>query len=348
VAVATSYNVTSVQGARENLENLLRVVEPQTTPLYATLKQGAAPKAVLNEWLTDTLSDPEIGGVEDALDLTFGAASTDFTDQINARVRFGNRVQTIRRAYAVSRQAQLIDVAPGENLLAASKAKSLIELKRDIETAIGGGNDQVAGASGTAATLAGLGTWTEPLSSTSGNTFNSAAKVTMSSVTNSRYDFTSAGTLTEANLRSVIQAVYEASGSKTDYRLFSGPAVVNAVTDFSRAAVSNAAYNFEQDVGGGKLRLSVVEFVSDYGLIKVIPDLFLGRVNGSASSPDTAEGTLNSNRAYLIPGDDTVQLKFLESITSENLPDLAGGPRAFVEAMLTLCVANPRALGSIV
>ena len=67
MAVATSYNVTSVQGARENLENLLRVVEPQTTPLYATLKQGAAPKAVLNEWLTDTLSDPEIGGVEDAL-----------------------------------------------------------------------------------------------------------------------------------------------------------------------------------------------------------------------------------------------------------------------------------------
>jgi len=343
MAVATSYNVTSVQGARENLENLLRVVEPQTTPLFATLKQGAAPKAVLNEWLTDTLSDPEIGGVEDALDMTY---NTDFTDQINSRVRLGNRVQTIRRSYAVSRQAQLIDVAPGENLLAASKAKSLIELKRDIETAIGGGNDQVAGASGTAATLAGLGTWTDPTAT--GNTFDTTAKEGMRSVTNSRYDFTSAGTLTEANLRTVIQAVYEASGSKTDYRLFSGPAVVNAVTDFSRAAVSNAAYNFEQDVGGGKLRLSVVEFVSDYGLIKVIPDLFLGRVNGSASSPDTAEGTLNSNRAYLIPGDDTVQLKFLESITSENLPDLAGGPRAFVEAMATLCVANPRALGSIV
>ena len=343
MAVATSYNVTSVQGARENLENLLRVVEPQTTPLYATLKQGAAPKAVLNEWLTDTLSDPEIGGVEDALDMTY---NSDFTDQINARVRLGNRVQTIRRSYAVSRQAQLIDVAPGENLLAASKAKSLIELKRDIETAIGGGNDQVAGASGTAATLAGLGTWTDPTAT--GNTFDTTAKEGMRSVTNSRYDFTSAGTLTEANLRAVIQAVYEASGSKTDYRLFSGPAVVNAVTDFSRAAVSNAAYNFEQDGGGGKLRLSVVEFVSDYGLIKVIPDLFLGRVNGSATSPDTTEATLNSNRAYLIPGDDTVQLKFLESITSENLPDLAGGPRAFVEAMATLCVANPRALGSIV
>jgi hypothetical protein len=50
----------------------------------------------------------------------------------------------------------------------------------------------------------------------------------------------------------------------------------------------------------------------------------------------------------LLPGDDTVSLKFLEGITTQNLPDLAAGPRAFVEAMVTLCVTNPRALGSII
>jgi hypothetical protein len=43
MAVATSYNVTSTQGARENLENTLRFVEPTVTPLYSTLKQSAAP-----------------------------------------------------------------------------------------------------------------------------------------------------------------------------------------------------------------------------------------------------------------------------------------------------------------
>jgi hypothetical protein len=71
-------------------------------------------------------------------------------------------------------------------------------------------------------------------------------------------------------------------------------------------------------------------------------------VNGSASSPDTAEGTVNTDRAYLIPDDDTVSLKFLEGISVVDLPDNGGGKRAFSECMATLRVGNPRALGSIV
>ena len=139
----------------------------------------------------------------------------------------------------------------------------------------------------------------------------------------------------------MLQTVYEASGSKGDFSLYAGPNIVNYVSDFSRAAVSNAAYSFDQDVSNGSIRLSVIEFVSDYGLVKVIPDLFLGRASG-------APGTAVPDASYLIPNDDTVSLKFLENIVTENLPDLAAGPRAFVEAMLTLCVTNPRALGSTV
>jgi len=230
--------------------------------------------------------------------------------------------------------------------------------------------------------------------------------------------------MAESDLRSLLQAVYEASGSKTDFRLFSGPSVVNEISDFSRASAGSAT--FEQSVAGGTLKLSISEYQSDYGVLKVIPDLFLGREEGQAitnatnatpivvtsaahgyvnddivtisgvggndaangtfkvagkttntinlvttdatppvgsnvagtgaytsggtltSGNNTAQGVLNSRRAYLIPGDDTVSLKFLEGITSEKLPDLAAGPRAFVEAMLALCVTNPRALGSIV
>ena len=220
--------------------------------------------------------------------------------------------------------------------------------------------------------------------------------------------------MAESDLRALLQAVYEASGSKTDYRLFSSPSVINEISDMSRATAGSATFN--QEVGGGRLSLSITEYQSDYGTLKVIPDLFLGREDGVAITGatnvnpivitsaghglvtndtvtiegvegntnangfktvtrinddtfsivtagngtytantgvwthgrNTAEGTLNSNRAYLLPGDDTVSLKFLEGITSQNLPDLAAGPRAFVEAMVTLCVTNPRALGSII
>jgi hypothetical protein len=412
MAVATSYNVTATQGARESLANTLRFVEPTTTPLYSTLKQSAAPKAVLTEWLADVLSAPELGGTLDGTDLDF---STDFTDQINSRVRLGNRVQTARNAYAVSRQAQMISVAPGESLTAASKAKSLLELKRSLEAIIGSGASQRTGSGSVKALSQGLGVWSDPAAV--------AADVPASvrSVSGSRFNLTESSggdTMAESDLRALLQAVYEASGTKTDYRLFAGPNCVNEISDFSRADAGSSTFN--QEVGGGRLTLSITEYNSSYGSLKVIPDLFLGReeskaitastsaspsvitsaahgltngdqititnslintaingirlvtnattdtfkttdtsgaaINGNGTGTtgewvretNTTESVLNSNRAYLLPGDDTVSLKFLEGITSQDLPDLGAGPRAFVEAMITLCVTNPRALGSIV
>ena len=413
MAVATSYNVTSTQGARESLENVLRFVEPTTTPLYSTLKQSAAPKAVLTEWLADVLAAPEIGGVIDGVDMTF---NTDFTDQINSRVRLGNRVQTVRNAYAVSRQAQMISVAPGESLIAASKAKSLLELKRSIEAVIGSGASQRTGSGSVKALSQGLGVWSDPSAAVAD------VPASVLAVSGSRFDLSAsagAAVMAESDLIALLQAVYEAAGTKTDYRLFAGPSVINEIADFSRADAGSATFN--QEVGGGRLSLSITEYNSSYGTLKVIPDLFLGREEGQAitaatNTPtivvtatahgfvtgdivtisgalgntaangsflvagaaanqfdlttragvavagngawtsggiltkgnNTAESVLNSRRAYLLPGDDTVSVKFLEGITTKDLPDLGAGPRAFVEAMITLCVTNPRALGSIV
>ena len=341
MALATSYNVDGVKGARENLENLLKTVEPTETPLYSTLSQSAAPKATLNEWLVDSLENPDIAGVEDGLDLTLSTAK----NLIDSRARLANRVQTIRDYFAVSRQAEMVDVAPGGSLFAASKAKSLIQLKRSIETAIGSSNDQVAGASGTASKMAGLGLWSNP--SAAGSTFDSPAKQAFRAVAGSRVSLAS---LTEDALRGLLQSVYTASGAKSSFKLFCGPAVMNKITDYTRAhlGTNNPTYQFTQDVSGKTLIRSVLTYISDFGEISILPDLFLGRVDGTPSGTDTAVGVVNTDRAYLIPDDDTVSLKFLEGISVMELPDNGGGKRAFCEAMLTLRVGNPRALGSIV
>jgi len=280
MAVATSFNVTATQGARESLANTLRFVEPTTTPLYSTLKQSAAPKAVLTEWLADVLSPPELGGTLDGTDLDF---STDFTDQINSRVRLGNRVQTARNAYAVSRQAQMISVAPGESLTAASKAKSLLELKRSLEAIIGSGASQRTGSGSVKALSQGLGVWSDPAAV--------AADVPASvrSVSGSRFNLTESSggdTMAESDLRALLQAVYEASGTKTDYRLFAGPNCVNEISDFSRADAGSSTFN--QEVGGGRLTLSITEYNSSYGSLKVIPDLFLGREESKAITASTS------------------------------------------------------------
>jgi hypothetical protein len=342
MALATSYNVNADKGARENLENLLKTVEPTETPLYSTLSQSAAPKATLNEWLVDSLENPDISGVEDGLDLTLSTAK----NLIDSRARLQNRVQTIRDYFAVSRQAEMVDVAPGgtNSLFNASKAKSLIQLKRSIETAIGSSNDQVAGASGTASKMAGLGLWSDPTAT--GATFDTTAKEAFRAVSGSRVSLAS---LTEDGLRGLLQAVYTASGAKSSFKLFAGPAVMNKITDYTRAAISdNPSYQFTQDLSGKTLIRSVLTYISDFGEISILPDLFLGRVDGTPSGTDTAVGTVNTDRAYLIPDDDTVSLKFLEGISVMELPDNGGGKRAFSECMATLRIGNPRALGSIV
>ena len=410
MALATSYNVTSVQGARENLESLLKTVEPTETPLFSFLPQSAAPKATLNEWLVDSLADPSISGQIDGVDYSL----SDMSDLVNSRARLGNRIQTLQDRFSVSRQAEMVDVAPnGQNgLYNASKAKSLIQLKRSIETAIGSSTDQAAGSSSAGSLLCGLGKWSDPAAT--GNTFDTSLKQGFRAVSGSRVDFAN---LTESGLRGLLQAVYEASGAKGEYKLFAGPAVMNAITDYTRAAIAtNPVYSFTQDVSGKTLVRSVLSFISDFGSIDIIPMLHGGRgisqditgatnaspivvtcnghgfadgdkvtisgvvgntaANGThtvagktantfqlsgvagngayvsggklTAGTDTAEGVINSNRAYLISDDDNVSLKFLEGITVNDLPDNGAGRRAISEAMLTLRVANPRALGSIV
>ncbi len=410
MALATSYSVTSVQGARENLESLLKTVEPTETPLFSFLPQSAAPKATLNEWLVDSLSDPSISGQIDGVDYSL----SDMSDLVNSRARLGNRIQTLQDRFSVSRQAEMVDVAPnGQNgLYNASKAKSLIQLKRSIETAIGSSTDQAAGSSSAGSLMCGLGQWSDPAAT--GNTFDTSLKQGFRSVSGSRVDFAN---LTESGLRGLLQAVYEASGAKGEYKLFAGPAVMNAITDYTRAAIAtNPVYSFTQDVSGKTLVRSVLSFISDWFSIDIIPMLHGGRgisqavTGASNASPividcvghgfadgdkvtisgvlgntaangthtvanktadtfelsgvagngayvsggkltagtDTAEGVINSNRAYLISDDDNVSLKFLEGITVNDLPDNGAGRRAISEAMLTLRVANPRALGSIV
>ena len=94
--------------------------------------------------------------------------------------------------------------------------------------------------------------------------------------------------------------------------------------------------------------MSVVTYISDYGTVDIVPDLWLGRNDGGASGTDTALGTVNTDRGYLLPTDDTVSLKFLEGMTVQDLPDNGAGKRAFSECMATIRVSNPRALGSIV
>ena len=342
MAIATSYNVTSVQGSREDLSDQLKRVSPEQTPCFSTLSQSKAPQALLSEWMVDSLGEPVFATPPvDGADLSFNAG---FADEISTRVRMGNRIQQVQRAFAVSRLAEKIDVAgPQSNLYGASAAKALILLKTDIESAICSSQLPQTGTDSVGDKLGGLKHWTDPTATT--GVFDTSAKQDFRSVTASRFDLSGGGSMGESDLRALVQAVYEAGGKSVGYTLFSGPAVVNEVTDYSRASgavtATGAAFNVDSD--DAALRLSVTTWLSDYGRISIVPTLFAGRSSGVAINADVR------NTGLLLPKDDTVSLKTLEGITTINLPDVGGGgKRGFADWMGTVCVLNARALGSIV
>ena len=118
---------------------------------------------------------------------------------------------------------------------------------------------------------------------------------------------------------------------------------MNAITDFSRATniVGGTQANFDANIQGTKLTLSVVEIVSDYGIIQVIPDLFLNRTSGAAPTDASKQS------GVFIPTDENCSIKHLMPLSVQDLSDNGGGSRFLTRAVLTLCVLNPRALGSI-
>lgn len=352
MAIATSYNITEAKGARQDLSNQLRRVAPEQTPMYSTLNQSAAPKALFTEWLVDDLPNPAFGSPRaDGTDASF---NSDFTNELNNRVRIGNRVQQFDQMAAVSPISEMIDVAgPQSSLLAASKARTLVTLKTSIEAAIGSTQVPAVGDGTTGDKLGGIFHFTDTEATT--GVFDTLAKQGFRSIgsglaqdgsaASSRYDATSNGAISEANFRNLCQTVFEGGGKAGNYRLFAGTTLMNSITDFSRATniVGGSQAQFQAQISGSTLSLSVVELVTDYGIVQVVPSLFLNRTSGNGLE------AAGRNAGVLIPSDDTVSLKVLSPISVTDLPDIGGGGDRFLtRTILSLCVLNSRALGSIV
>lgn len=352
---ATSYSLgdrPSVRGARESLDNTLRRTAVESTPMFAMLSRGPKAKAMLSEWMVDDLSEVSFPGVADGTPLAFagGSSADSFVDKTTERCRFGNRIQQVQRTFSVSPQAEAVDVAGPSGLYATSKARALIELKRDIEALICSDTEMSASAvvSGvqTGDKLGALGAWTDPANTTAGGVYGSSLQQGYRAVSGSRFDLTSAGSMTEANLRGLLQAIFEQHGSASSYKLVGGPAVLNQVADMTRTSVAsdNPSFQLTQNVGDGVLKLQVQEYISDWGRVYLIPTLLNGRTSGGALN------TASRNRAYIIPSDNHVSVRFLEDIRTIDLEDVDGaGKRGMVRTMLTLTPTSAgKPLGSIV
>jgi len=329
MAFSNTYDTTNPGSGvsnREDLTDVLTILAPEETPVLSSASKQKA-SATFVEWTVDALSAPSTTGIRE------GADVSTFTDQFSGRARLGNYVQKFRRDYQVSDFQEAVD-SVGPAKIAQAEAKSIRELKRDIEATLCGTQTRAAeNGSDTAYALAGLGAWID--SGAADALVPAGFKTPADSI-----HAAAEGAFTETVLNNLITSIFRETGTSNNLTMIADTAVRRIISDFARTAgvsgtdadsVRTVNYNGDS----AQIKLSVEFYQSDHGMISI--------VNGN---PDCMPDTTNKDTAYLI-NPEYYGVHELIPMGSTRLPNQGGGERGYVDCALTLGVYHPQAHGKI-
>lgn len=326
MAFSNTYDTTNPGSGvsnREDLTDVLTILAPEETPVLSSASKQKA-SATFVEWTVDALSTPSTAGIREGVDVS------TFTDQFAGRARLGNYIQKFRRDYQVSDLQEAVD-SVGPAKIAQAEAKSIRELKRDIEATLCGTQDRAAeDGSSTAYALRGLGDW-----------IDSAGPSDVPAGFRTPADSIHAlGAFTETVLNNLITSIFRETGTSNNLTMVADTAVRRIISDFARTAgvsgtdadsVRTVNYNGDS----AQIKLSVEFYQSDHGMISI--------VNGN---PDCMPDTVNKDFAYLV-NPEYYGIHELIPMGSTRLPNQGGGERGYVDCALTLGVYHPQAHGKI-
>jgi hypothetical protein len=164
-------------------------------------------------------------------------------------------------------------------------------------------------------------------------------------------DTTATASLTETIIQNVMQSSYEETGQKKTFSLVCGPAHKKVYRTFTEKAtastnVMSSIRTFSQDGASKKIVATVQIYEGDFGTLELLESLWLAFFSTSDVAKtrlnDATQKAISNARAY---GLDMDNWEYMGSRapTSEEYPDLGGGPRGSVYAIGGLKCLNPRA-----
>lgn len=305
---------------REDLSNELAILAPEETPILSLCSKGKA-SATYSEWTVDSLAAPATTGISEGSDVT------SFSDKFANRARLGNYIQLMRRDYIVSNLQQAV-TSVGPANVAQAEAKSMREIKRDIEATIASDNEMtVENGAGTPYGMRGLGKWLQSTAQAT-NPVPADYRTPSGSIISS--------TISESSFNSLIGSIFARNGEMNSLTLVANVALRQLISNFTRAQPSNAGvtYHVNQDATSKAITLSVNLYDSDFGLVKI--------VNGNPSCMPTG----NTNVGYVL-NPKYLGFNTLIPMGATRLENQGGGERGFVDVAGTLCVKHPQAHGKI-
>jgi hypothetical protein len=327
--------ITSQTGIRQDLSDLIAVVDAKSCPVVSMAKKGAEPINPLTQWQADAFGTPTLAGVLSNSDVT----ASDYEDQAANRVLLSARIQKFRRVPSVDDLANTVSEVAGigkKKEMARAVSKSLEMLKRDMEATFCSDQNSREQSGANSYLTRGLGRWIQ--STAQGDLPVNANYLTPAGSINA----TATASLTENNIQDMLQSIYSQTGKVSTYSLVCGPTLKRQFTSFTRTQFAStnvaSAIRVLNQKDENKIVSTVDIFEGDFGTLELIPSLFL------AADATTNAAAVQNGRGYVLDMD-MVELRYNRKPRFQELEDRGGGPRGIVDAICALCVKSPLALG---
>jgi hypothetical protein len=260
---SNTYQTYTQTNIREDLSNLIFNVDPYKTPLLNMAKKNRATQGN-HEWDTDSLAAQNLNNAQ--------VEGDDPQAQVLApTARMGNYVQTSNKVVQLSGKSQAVVAAGGSNKMGYQLMKKSKELKRDMEGILTYNSAKNSGSSAVAATTAGMPCWLYTnvvFQSSSGGANPTLNANGWTDGTSTRTYNGTTTAITEAQVKQVLQDVFKSSGESPEYALVS-PANKQNISAFT--GPGTRFISVEDKV----LKTAVDVYQSDFGDVKIIPDIFL-------------------------------------------------------------------------
>lgn len=325
-------------GKREELADLIALVDAKDTPFVSMAKKGSKPGNTLFRWQADRLPTPKTTGTVDGTDVTSYENYVKDGSTVY-RAELSNYIQIFRRAVRVSPLTQDIAVVAGvRDELANNVAKGIQALKRDMESTFCGTQGAQLDNGTVAYQTRGLDKWLQP----SGSIDTVLPYDTQFATPSANRSTATTATLTETVVQNVLTGIYTQTGQYRDFDLLCGSALKRAFTNLaytttqgSGTAPMTAIRTLNRESDAQNYISSVDVFEGDFGKLRLHPSHFL-RVSG---------GVGNTFGGYVIPFDQ-VEVRYGGNVAGVRaLPNAGGGEARLIEAVAGLCVYNPLAFG---
>jgi hypothetical protein len=321
-----SQNTYDMIGQREDLTNIVAMIDPQETPFISNIGTGPKPTAVKHEWQVQPLAAASKTNFQLEGDDTPSAAAA------TARERLFNYCAISRKVGSVTGTAQEVEVAGIANELDNQKMLKAVELRRDMEVILLDNNAYAVGGTTTVRECAGLAAYITNTDNSGYNLFT-AATGTGANAWNLTATTARALSLTILN-----GAVGEAhiDGGKPDMLMLSPRNKTNFSNLTLQSSLGGAAqvrYNIN-GVRPAALIGAVDTWLSNFGQIDVMSNVQM------ASDSATTNG--EDDTAYLVDSR-YAKVCYMRGIASQDLAKTGDAAKFMVLAEYTLQVDAPKA-----